>query len=75
MTHLRQGRPERFTAGLDALVVAGWIRRGTFTELESILRAQGMDVHARQLAGFGDQPPRAAPPRQPEPHVRAHGLC
>ena len=45
MTHLRQGRPERFTAGLDALAVAGWIRPGTFTELESILRAQGMDVH------------------------------
>jgi len=38
-------------AGLDARAVAGWIRGGTFAEAGSILRAHGMDVHARQLAG------------------------
>jgi hypothetical protein len=43
-------------AGLDARVVAAWIRRGAFAEAGSILRAHGMDTHARQLAGFGDEP-------------------
>jgi hypothetical protein len=43
-------------AGLDARVVAGWIRRSAFAEPGSILRAHGMDAHARQLAGFGDMP-------------------
>jgi hypothetical protein len=47
-------------AGLDARVVAGWIRHGTFAEAGSILRAHGMDAHARQLAGFGDEPLGAA---------------
>jgi len=47
-------------AGLDARVVAGWIRRDTFTEAEHILRAHGMDVHACQLARFGDEPLGAA---------------
>ena len=46
--------------GLDARAVAGWIRRDTFTEPEGILRAHGMDVYARQLAGFGDEPLGAA---------------
>ncbi len=47
-------------AGLDARAVAGWIRHGTFAEPGSILRAHGMDAHARQLAGFGDEPLGAA---------------
>ena len=47
-------------AGLDARVVAGWIRGGTFDEAATILRAHGMDVYARQLAGFGDEPLGAA---------------
>ena len=47
-------------AGLDARVVAGWIRRSAFAEPGSILRAHGMDGHAHQLAGFGDEPLGAA---------------
>ena len=47
-------------AGLDARAVAGWIRRDTFTEPEGILRAHGMDVHARQLSRLRDEPPGAA---------------
>jgi hypothetical protein len=47
-------------AGLDARVVAEWIRRGTFAEPGSILRAHGMNEQARQLAGFGDVPRGAA---------------
>jgi hypothetical protein len=47
-------------AGLDARVVAGRIRRDTFTEAERILRAHGMDVHARQLARLAGEPLGAA---------------
>jgi hypothetical protein len=46
--------------GLDAQAIAGWIRHGTFAEPEGILRAHGMDVHARHLAGFSDEPLGAA---------------
>jgi hypothetical protein len=48
-------------AGLDASDVAGWIRRNAvFAEAQAILRAHGMDVHARQLAGISNEPAQAA---------------
>ncbi len=48
-------------AGLDARAVAGWIRHNAvFAEAQAILRAHGMDTHARQLAGISDEPPQAA---------------
>jgi hypothetical protein len=47
-------------AGLDVRAVAEWIRRSTFAEAERILRAHGMDVHARQLARVADEPLGAA---------------
>ena len=58
--YLRSVFAAAMLTGLDARVIAGWIRGGTFAEARSILRAHGMDVHARQLAGFGDEPLGAA---------------